>query len=281
MSKFSTVIPLLHKECKLLPKVPLLLDTGIAVRSLRSEHIGAIISKRRALSERLNSRTKCILIQNEENQPSRADIEAAGLFGPFVLNVFASMGSLSSAQAFTVKHVRTHSVVDVIDLANSNLDHLSDYEIDATTSPASVKTLYASTLVAMSKDAGLWITVRRFNGALSKTIREDKVIDIAICLESIFSSQTEISFRFSLYNAILAEDDSSKRASLFKILKRLYKERSNLVHGNKGLDADWIDAQWDTIVRTAKLSLLKKIDFLQNNALADWQEHLDNLALGA
>ena len=52
------------------------------------------------------------------------------------------------------------------------------------------------------------------------------------------------------------------------------------MHGNKSLDTTWVTDQWDTIVRAAKLSLLKKIEFLQDNPIDAWQDHLDKLALG-
>lgn len=143
MSKFSTVIPLLCKDCKLIPNVPLLLNDGISVRSIKSEHIGAIILKRRNLSEKLNSKTKCILIQGEDAATPQADIEAAALFGPFVLNVFSKVGALASTQAFTIKHVRSHSVINVLDFPNATPTAIGNYEIDQTIDPSSVKTLYA------------------------------------------------------------------------------------------------------------------------------------------
>jgi hypothetical protein len=280
MSKFNIVIPLLHKECKLLPNVPLLLDEITFVRSLKSEHIGAIISKRSSLIERLNGKSKCILVQCGDTESTRSFIEGAALCGAFVLNVYAKLGALMYDQAFVVKHVRSHSVVDVIDLPTVSAATYGNYEIDPTAQPTSIRTLYAGVHAALAKDPSLSITVRRFNGALSKTTLEDKVIDIAICLESMFNSQTEISFRFSLYNTLLAEEDITKRLTLFETLKRLYRERSNLVHGSKVLNSEWVTQNWDAIIRASKLCIVRKITFLQDKDTSAWQAYLDRLALG-
>ena len=107
-AKYSAIIPLAHKECKLLPNVPLLLDETIAVRSIRSEHIGAIISKRRSLSEALNSKTKCILIQTGDQEANKLLVETTALCGTFVLNMFAKTGASLLDQAFIIKFVRSY-----------------------------------------------------------------------------------------------------------------------------------------------------------------------------
>jgi hypothetical protein len=281
MSKFSAVIPLLHKECKLIPNVPLLLDETTSIRSVKSEHIGAIINKRRALSEALNSKTKCILVQTGDEEASQDFVENAALCGAFVLNIFAGAGASVCNQAFVIKYVRSHSVTNVFDLPSVSAPTPGRYVIDESVEPASVKTLYSSVKEALNKDPGLAITIRRFNGALSRQIYEDKIIDITICLESMFNSQTEISFRFILYNSLLSETDLRPRVELFRLLKKLYSERSNLVHGSKALDTAWTAEHWDSLVRVAKLCLLKKIEFLQDHPIGSWQNHLDGLALGA
>lgn len=279
MSKFSAVIPLLHRECKLIPNVPLLLDQSTSVRSMKTEYIGAIISKRRALSETISSKTKCILIQTGDQETTQDLIETTALCGSFVLNVFARTGALVCEQGFVIKHVKSHSVTNVVELSTTAVSPFGRFEIDQNTDPAAIKTLYATVNEALQKDPSLSITLRRFNNALSKNIYEDKVIDITICLESMFNSQTEVSFRFSLYNSILAGNSLESRLSLFKLLKKLYTERSNLVHGNKGLDLPWVTQNWDEIIRATKRALLKKIEFLQDHPIAGWQGHLDRLAL--
>ena len=151
MPKFNTVIPLLHRKCKLFQNVPLLLDDNIAVRSLKTEHIGAIISKRRSLSEHLNSKTKCILVQGGDSKTPRNVIENIALLGPFVLNVFAKSGASVCEQAFTVKHVRSHSVIEVTELTSLSAATYANYEIDTSTKPSAIKTLYSSAALALTK----------------------------------------------------------------------------------------------------------------------------------
>jgi Apea-like HEPN len=253
MSKFCAVIPLLHRECKLIPNVPLLFDQTTSVRSLKSEHIGAIITKRRALSETLNSKTKCFFIQTGDEETSQQIVETTALCGSFVLNVFAKIGALICEQGFVIKHVRSHSVINVFELSAAAIPTFGKFEIDQNTDPTSVKTLYAGVNEALRKDPSLAITIRRFNSALSKSSYEDKVIDITICLESMFNSQTEISFRFSLYNSILAGNDVESSLVLFRLLKKLYAERSNLVHGNTRAYVIWLEYHTRTFMTLKRI----------------------------
>lgn len=103
---------------------------------------------------------------------------------------------------------------------------------------------------------------------------------MAICLESTFSSSGEITYRFSLFNALLSGGSPAVRAANFTTLKKFYGQRSNVVHGNSPPDEAWFAVNWDSIVKIAKVSLVAKIDFLQNSAPGGWQAHLDELALG-
>ena len=68
--------------------------------------------------------------------------------------------------------------------------------------------------------------------------------------------------------------------AFLKLYVTFTKGRSDIVHGSKALDTVWLNTHWEAIVRIAKLSLMTKIEFLSNHAPADWQNHLDMLALG-
>lgn len=280
MPQFSVVVPLTARNCKLLPYAPVLLDDTISVRSLKSEHIGAILKSKPSLAASLSSNTKCILWESGTSQPTDGQVKTLGLTGTFILNLFASQGAAHCGAAYVIKQVRSHSVESAIELDVGAHPNNAKYAIDKSILPAAIKTAYTSTIVAIGKDSSLPISMRRFNAAASKAFVDDRVIDMAICLESLFSTETEITFRFSLYNCLISELDPSKRVALFSQLKNFYKNRSKLVHGSQP-DYNWINLNWDSILKKAKLALLAKIDFLQTGTGADWQSHLDARALGA
>lgn len=259
----------------------MLFDDKVSIKAIKSEHIGAIIKKRRDLSEAINGKTKCILIESGHTAASHEEVQRIALHASFVLNFFAKSGASMCIQSFALKHNRSHSMVAVHTISAIGPPNYGKYEIDNNVSPNEIKTLYQSTQAAIIKDKSLIISIKRFNGALTKTEIDDKLIDITICLESIFNAQTEISFRFSLYNSVISESDPSKRYENFLFLKKIYTARSNIVHGNKDVDVIWAVQHWSKIISIARVALLKKIEFLQNNESSSWQSYLDKLALGA
>jgi hypothetical protein len=115
MAKYSAVIPLLHKQCKLFRYAPIVLEEGKSVRSLRPEHLGAIFGKNRKLSEQISSQSKCIIVEDDDEPPTKELMERVAICGSFALNVFSEEGSISCGQAFLIRHVRAHIVIDVYD----------------------------------------------------------------------------------------------------------------------------------------------------------------------
>ena len=280
MAKFCALLPLLHKDCKLIPNIPLILDDFIYIRSPRPEHIGAIFKKKPGMIGVVDSDTKCILFESDEEELVEQQIKAIALNGTFVLNAFARTGSVMCERAFVIRTIRSTKVSDIFNLPNISPPNRFKYEIDKSTDPAAVKALYSGAKYALQKDQSMMISISRYNGAMSKIPFEDKLIDIAICLESIFSSQTEISFKFALYNSILAEENPDKRYAIYDCLRRVYRERSNLVHGNKSVDVGWVESNWGLISSIAKLCLIRKIEFLKDKTANEWSKYLEMLALG-
>ncbi|MEK6646161.1 MAG: hypothetical protein AABY84_05770 [Candidatus Firestonebacteria bacterium] len=77
------------------------------------------------------------------------------------------------------------------------------------------------------------IALRRFSDIYRRELSEDKIIDMAILLESIllYGISNELSYRFCLRGAYLLENKREKDKT-FKTLGEFYRIRSNIVHGN-------------------------------------------------
>ncbi len=80
----------------------------------------------------------------------------------------------------------------------------------------------------------LEIALKRFNFAHERSGLEDKLIDIMIGFETLYSdSNTEIRYKISLRTAILIGNNLEERKIIFKVMQEAYLKRSDLVHGRK------------------------------------------------
>jgi hypothetical protein len=110
------------------------------------------------------------------------------------------------------------------------------------------------------------LVLRRFHQYFDRDLIEDRVIDLFIALESMFSEDSEaIAYKIALRAAYLIETED-KRKDLFEFLKRAYKERNSIVHGRgKGAwmeERTYIPTQTnldslEEVVRKSLLILLK------------------------
>ena len=95
------------------------------------------------------------------------------------------------------------------------------------------------------------------------------------------SASTEISYRFSILNTIVAEHDPDKRYDVFKLLRSFYSIRSNIVHGSIK-SGDYLSIEdFNRVKALAKLAIFYKISFFaQGKNEAQWSRHMHCLALG-
>ena len=224
---------------------------------------------------------KCLIVTGLPAKPTISQIEDLVLCSTFALNCFRSKGCAVFGSAYVLSNVKKLLVREVIPLELPYGAQSEKFVLDPSARPDEVKALFQALMASIQSHAKFRHSLSRFNGALLRHHREDKIVDIAISLESIIGAQSEVSYRFSLNIAQIAETDPAKRADIYSTLRSLYNQRSNIVHGNSPLDATWFDSKWEEIVRVAKLALIRKADFLKDKPHAEWGEHLDKLALGA
>ena len=100
------------------------------------------------------------------------------------------------------------------------------------------KRLYEKLVNLNSKVAEkLQIPIDRWIKSKTSKTAVDKIIDLAIALESLYLSSipepTELSFRLRLYAAWYLREKTKDRKDLMKIFNRLYDWRSGVVHNGK------------------------------------------------
>lgn len=84
---------------------------------------------------------------------------------------------------------------------------------------------------------------RRFRAAAGREVLEDKITDLAIGLESLLtpgSSAGKISFNFRMRGAALLPDRFGSSSDRIKLMKKLYRIRSGIVHGNSSDNSDYL-----------------------------------------
>ena len=86
-----------------------------------------------------------------------------------------------------------------------------------------------------TSDGNTPIALSRFNDGCKEPRPEDKIIDLAISLESslLGGERVDQKLRFALRGASLLAQNDSERGQLFDLLSQVYDARSATVHGGK------------------------------------------------
>jgi Apea-like HEPN len=119
----------------------------------------------------------------------------------------------------------------------------------------------------------LHITADRFVRYLRMNNSRDALVDLCICLETLFEMENEISFRFAVCLAKVARLKDCETTS--GLLTDLYSLRSKVVHG-----ADYSKAHRKVVPNTAQLRsaaraiLTAYVFFLSEHSREDWNKHL-------
>lgn len=94
----------------------------------------------------------------------------------------------------------------------------------------------------------LLVAIKRFEYAYARLLPEDKLLDFMVAFEAIFlkgDEQQELSYRLSLRTAYLLAENAGERKGIFDFMRRAYKARSEIVHGERatgeGKNKDFVD----------------------------------------
>ncbi len=116
-------------------------------------------------------------------------------------------------------------------------------------------------------DSRFTVAIGRLSLGMERRSLIDRIIDYMIGLEALYlpDGNEELSFRLSLRAAILLYSDKIERKQKYLFLRKLYKTRSNIIHGNTyTLDAKEI-AQLEEMLRLSiKLWIGDKSQFAKN-----------------
>jgi hypothetical protein len=192
-----------NRNVRLIGRAPVVFSEGSKVRNIKENHLGAILSKWPDLANRVSGRTRYVLWEDRDPSISEKEVADFVTLIAFSLNFFAVRQGLSLYRAFMFRQIRATRVERSFGMMSGQLPTTSDsssFALRAGTQPSDIQTPYAKAAHALQVDGNLLLTLGRFNSCLLRDDQREFIIDASICLESMFSSQTEIAFRFALYN---------------------------------------------------------------------------------
>jgi len=277
---YDIVIPIVNSKAKLSSKVPISLSKDDSIFQIRPDDLATITSQPVSGASGLNGATIAILFRSMASLPTTEQLYSKALAAVFTLNILSSANSAAIERAFVIKQHRKRSLSLTLGIGGLNQSASQVFSIDKSTDVSQAGAIFNAYQIAAAKEPSLAITANRFVTSMAKDEYSDRIIDIAICLESIFSATNEVSFKFSLYNSLLYSDHAITRRDVFKLLSQLYSYRSKIVHGEHVPIEAWLSTNWPTVLKVAKVVLLKKIDFLQTKSKSEWDSSLKDLALG-
>ena len=116
-------------------------------------------------------------------------------------------------------------------------------------------------------DSRFTVAARRLFLGMERRLLLDRIIDYMIGLEAMYlpDGNEELSFRLSLRAALLLYSDPLERKEIYNFLRKMYKVRSNIVHGNKyTLNKDEINKLEEILRMSLKLWIRDNQNFSIN-----------------
>jgi Apea-like HEPN len=116
--------------------------------------------------------------------------------------------------------------------------------------------------------------IRRLFYAETRAFPEDRLIDLMIAAESIYTmeSQAELSFRLSQNAALWHDGTNTERLAAFKVVKEAYNLRSKIVHGST-VDGTKVALAASSVRSLLKSGIAKAIDaHLSGKFPPKWEE---------
>lgn len=282
------VLPILNKSIRTFRGPTWYLTNDLWIKTISPEEYGLLKSSPYLEYHNLvNPRTKCIHLQNVVNIPDLSSIIDEVSKISFLLNYFtiSKPVALSFGVFFSKKRkLRIQKIFDLPLIVDSRFLMNYTYNIDSQTERKTISDFYKVVNTSCLENRNIYLTLSRFNAALSKSEMIDKIIDLTISLESLIEGTSELRNRFALYNAWTSQADSNRRESAYQLLLKLYDARSKIVHGSSNDLSDKIIKpvvdNWQNLIEIAKQSLAYFLLFLFNRELKEWYQHQKDLSLG-
>jgi len=266
------------------------LSDNISIETIDGEDFGLIFSyKKSEYLSFLKAESKCIRIENIDPKNSEEIAKNESSKISFLFNYFKDNDPLALSFAVQITKRRKQKLDKIFDLpviSETRFRTKNPYRIKKGIKREIITSFFRVIDDVHKNQEGLILTLSRFNSALFRKDPYDKIIDITISLESLISGTSELRYKFSLYNALVSEDENELREEAFLTLQLLYDARSTIVHGarisqstfNKKIQP--ILDNWEKVVGIAEKVLGYYLLYMNDHEIDQWHKHQKNIALG-
>ena len=109
----------------------------------------------------------------------------------------------------------------------------------------------------------LQVAIDRFSSSLLRNNPVDKLVDLNVALECLFSSAGETSLKISNRTAMMVAPDENKQEECWNFIKNTYRLRNDVLHGRKGNKSVIVNdiIEFEKIIR---LSIRKFLNLSKN-----------------
>jgi hypothetical protein len=192
-------------------------------------------------------------------------------------------GSLPTREAWVFTKA-LDSIDETVPLVIRAYETGQEFELYAGVNDDALRTNYALVHQATQREGKLDVTIEHFVSALGQSDLSSGLLDIAICLESLISSNTDLAFRFAHELVRLPTSEGEDLGEALGTLKEIYKFRSAHVHGRRDKGYPRMKRellqQWPDLEHLLKRIVAYAIEFHSAERATGWDTHLESLMIG-
>lgn len=277
-AEYRIVAPLRNPKVQLYKGIPLQFSSQGFLKAIDPNDLAIISASPAAILDRLTGSTSTITLSGYSSEPTKEEAFSSILPILFLCHSTSDnmTASISNLYVFDAKarrpKVSSYQMQGLNGVPSQSLSFKNAVTID-------LQKIYSILQSATKRDKSVEVAMGRLCYAIGRYSDDDRIIDLAVSLESIFNVNSEISFQFSLYNALLFASDATERVDVYHTLRDLYKKRSRLVHGSTASVAFKPD-EFRKLAKIAASNILKKADIIHSHGKSKWDSHLQDTALG-
>lgn len=284
----SIIIPILNKKVTLIQGPPILLSSDYIIEKITDEEFSAFF---RDASDEIKTNldinsTKCIKAQC--SSPDKEMIKSIRTKAVFALNIFAESNPIVTSWAGHLagdKKINLKGVTDFESLAAFHKLSSKTYKILSKTKRETIIQFFQIIEKAVSTSLSVLFTLEKYNSSLLRDDFLDRLLDAAICFETMMPGNTELIYRLSQNVSFMVGNSATERLVIFDNMKKLYDVRSKLVHGDlksKGTEKkiDDVKTNWSTFEKYLKSAVTYYLLFLSQNSKNNWENHLKEIVIG-
>lgn len=280
------IIPIINSKISLLPGPAHYLDDRTRIDKLTDSDFGLVSKTPPEYAERLRTEHRCIFIELPNTDEVDTYTTQAATRLRYVLNNFTTGNPLLLDFAIHVdsieakgKQSRPRPIAFGED-RGTLLKTDTSFRMKMGTKREDLSQFYVLVTAACEKHKRLYLTLGKFNSALTRAKPTDRIIDATISLESMIQDdKNELSFKFALFNAFAGSKDQARRMEAFELLRNLYNTRSTIVHGAGDDEKEIklvsaISERWPEVDEIIKRAINEFVFYVQDNSPKMWTKHL-------